>query len=58
MVLNMTIIRFILKIICDNWTGMLAEEVLSACDEHGGEEAGSSSTSEMGLANPAVHFFR
>lgn len=37
---------------------MLAEEVLSACDEHGGEEAGSSSTSEMGLANPAVHFFR
>ncbi|XP_037904047.1 WD repeat-containing protein 7 isoform X3 [Hermetia illucens] len=38
--------------------GMLAEEVLSACDEHGGEEAGSSSTSEMGLANPAVHFFR
>lgn len=40
--------------------GMLAEEVLSACDENTAETtvASGSSTSEMGLANPAVHFFR
>ncbi|KAH8244751.1 hypothetical protein KR038_007637 [Drosophila bunnanda] len=46
--------------------GMLAEEVLSACDEQaedggsggGGGSNGASSASEMGMANPAVHFFR
>lgn len=39
--------------------GMLAEEVLSACDENIVETSScSSSTSDMGLANPAVHFFR
>lgn len=32
--------------------GMAAEDVLSACDEH------SLQASEVGLANPAVHFFR
>lgn len=39
-------------------TGMLAEEVLSACDENSAEISPHGSTSEMGLANPAVHFFR
>ncbi|XP_050297450.1 WD repeat-containing protein 7 isoform X3 [Anthonomus grandis grandis] len=34
--------------------GIAAEEVLYACEEN--EDAGSSS--DMGLANPAVHFFR
>ena len=39
--------------------GILAEEVLNACDENSGETGSSTgSTSEMGLANPAVHFFR
>uniref|UniRef100_A0A182W7E0 Cyclin-K n=1 Tax=Anopheles minimus TaxID=112268 RepID=A0A182W7E0_9DIPT len=39
--------------------GILAEEVLNACDENSGEVGSSTgSTSEMGLANPAVHFFR
>lgn len=38
--------------------GMLAEEVLSACDENIGDAAPHGSTSELGLANPAVHFFR
>lgn len=38
--------------------GMLAEEVMSACDENVSETAPHGSTSEMGLANPAVHFFR
>lgn len=37
--------------------GMLAEEVMSACDENVAETNGGS-TSEMGLSNPAVHFFR
>lgn len=37
---------------------MLAEEVLSACDENSAELSPHGSTSEMGLANPAVHFFR
>lgn len=37
--------------------GMLAEEVMSACDENVAETSGGS-TSEMGLSNPAVHFFR
>lgn len=39
--------------------GMIAEEVLNACDEaigEGGEVHGSSS--EIGMSNPAVHFFR
>ncbi|KAL0267902.1 UNVERIFIED_CONTAM: hypothetical protein PYX00_010042 [Menopon gallinae] len=34
--------------------GISAEEVLYACDEH----VNDSSTAEMGLSNPAVHFFR
>jgi WD40 repeat protein len=39
--------------------GMLAEEVLNACDEHSGDgETVGGSTSEVGLSNPAVHFFR
>lgn len=38
--------------------GMLAEEVLSACDENAADSSPHGSTSEMGLANPAVHFFR
>lgn len=38
--------------------GMLAEEVLSACDENATDAAPHGSTSELGLANPAVHFFR
>ncbi|XP_052868793.1 WD repeat-containing protein 7 [Anopheles cruzii] len=39
--------------------GILAEEVLNACDENSGDTGSSAgSTSEMGLANPAVHFFR
>lgn len=37
---------------------MLAEEVMSACDENVSEASPHGSTSEMGLANPAVHFFR
>lgn len=37
---------------------MLAEEVLSACDENSAEISPHGSTSEMGLSNPAVHFFR
>lgn len=45
------------KIICVI-QGMLAEEVLSACDENTSEGVAHGSTSEMGLANPAVHFFR
>lgn len=36
------------------FTGIAAEEVLYACEEN--EE--TNTTSEMGLANPAVHFFR
>lgn len=38
--------------------GMLAEEVLSACDENAADASPHGSTSELGLANPAVHFFR
>lgn len=38
--------------------GILAEEVLSACDENSNDSSPHGSTSEMGLANPAVHFFR
>lgn len=38
--------------------GMLAEEVLSACDENASDSSPHGSTSELGLANPAVHFFR
>ncbi|XP_054730501.1 WD repeat-containing protein 7 [Anastrepha obliqua] len=44
--------------------GMLAEEVLLACDEQsaddgsGGHSGATAATSEMGMANPAVHFFR
>lgn len=37
---------------------MLAEEVLLACDENNAEASPHGSTSELGLANPAVHFFR
>lgn len=35
--------------------GIAAEEVLYACDEN---TRAYSATSELGLANPAVHFFR
>lgn len=35
--------------------GIAAEEVLYACEEH---ESNSNASSEVGLANPAVHFFR
>lgn len=35
--------------------GIAAEEVLYACEEN---EANCNVSSEMGLANPAVHFFR
>ncbi|XP_055600330.1 WD repeat-containing protein 7 isoform X2 [Uranotaenia lowii] len=39
--------------------GILAEEVMNACDENTGDTGSSAgSTSDMGLANPAVHFFR
>lgn len=40
--------------------GMIAEEVLAACDENvNGEEGSNSGTNtDIGLANPAVHFFR
>ncbi|XP_047541633.1 WD repeat-containing protein 7 isoform X1 [Vanessa atalanta] len=41
--------------------GMIAEEVLSACDETLADELGGAMTSGtdlQGLANPAVHFFR
>lgn len=38
--------------------GMLAEEVLLACDENNAEASPHGSTSDLGLANPAVHFFR
>lgn len=40
--------------------GMIAEEVLNACDETAGEggEVTGGSSSEIGLSNPAVHFFR
>lgn len=41
--------------------GMLAEEVLMVCDEQVADDAScttASSNSEMGMANPAVHFFR
>lgn len=34
--------------------GIAAEEVLYACEEHESTNA----SSEVGLANPAVHFFR
>ena len=42
-------------------SGMIAEEVLSACDETLADELGGAMTSGtdlQGLANPAVHFFR
>ncbi|CAH1117289.1 unnamed protein product [Phaedon cochleariae] len=35
--------------------GIAAEEVLYACEEH---ETTENATTEVGLANPAVHFFR
>lgn len=39
--------------------GMLAEEVLNACDENSEElGGGGGSLTDSGLANPAVHFFR
>lgn len=40
------------------FAGMLAEEVLLACDENNAEASPHGSTSDLGLANPAVHFFR
>lgn len=38
--------------------GMMAEEVLIACDEMAGDGGEISVTSDVGLSNPAVHFFR
>jgi len=39
--------------------GIIAEEVLYACDENTIAAAGGSAAGgELGLANPAVHFFR
>ncbi|XP_078041518.1 WD repeat-containing protein Rbcn-3B isoform X10 [Augochlora pura] len=39
--------------------GIIAEEVLYACDENTMTASGGSATGgELGLANPAVHFFR
>ncbi|XP_061942954.1 WD repeat-containing protein 7 isoform X29 [Apis cerana] len=39
--------------------GIIAEEVLYACDENTMAASGGSATGgELGLANPAVHFFR
>lgn len=38
--------------------GMLAEEVLNACDENAEELGGSGSLTDSGMSNPAVHFFR
>lgn len=63
---------YILKIVCkihartrEQWIvyffllGIIAEEVLYACDENTIAAAGGSATGgELGLANPAVHFFR
>lgn len=40
-------------------TGIIAEEVLYACDEHTIAISEATVTGgELGLANPAVHFFR
>lgn len=39
--------------------GIIAEEVLYACDENSLANSGGTGTGgELGLANPAVHFFR
>lgn len=39
--------------------GIIAEEVLYACDENTIAASGETQTGgELGLANPAVHFFR
>lgn len=39
--------------------GIIAEEVLYACDENTlAATGGSAAGGELGLANPAVHFFR
>lgn len=39
--------------------GIIAEEVLYACDENTIAASGGTATGgELGLANPAVHFFR
>lgn len=41
------------------FVGIIAEEVLYACDENTLAAAGGSAAGgELGLANPAVHFFR
>lgn len=41
------------------FSGIIAEEVLYACDENTmGTIGGSGTGGELGLANPAVHFFR
>lgn len=42
-----------------HFLGIIAEEVLYACDENTIAAAGGSAAGgELGLANPAVHFFR
>ncbi|XP_014203336.1 WD repeat-containing protein 7 isoform X3 [Copidosoma floridanum] len=38
--------------------GIIAEEVLFACDENIMMVSGATGTGDLGLANPAVHFFR
>lgn len=48
--------KFVLLLTIFKFLGMIAEEVLYACDEN--TTSSAYSTSEMGLANPAVHFFR
>lgn len=56
---------YIFKIPCrihensESFLGIIAEEVLYACDENTIAAAGGSAAGgELGLANPAVHFFR
>ncbi|RVE44989.1 hypothetical protein evm_010353 [Chilo suppressalis] len=40
-------------------TGMVAEEVVSACTEAADDDLGGAVSADLqGLANPAVHFFR
>lgn len=49
-----------IQIFCFLHLGMIAEEVLAACDEAIADDLGGSLSggSSDGLANPAVHFFR
>lgn len=49
------IIIEVVKLTVMSITGIAAEEVLYACEEN---ESNCIVSSEVGLANPAVHFFR